>query len=82
MSQPKSFYLDGKRYRLSPKVPAQLIRWLVMHLHVGDTDERIAESIRERCTGPGWNPMLTEQAVRYALRCHRVNQRLVRLARL
>lgn len=73
---PKSFTLDGKRHRLDPKIPTGQIEWLVRREHVATGDSEIAAMIRERATG--WSDRLINQAVAYAIKCHRDNQDLYR----
>lgn len=77
MPQPKSFHLDGRRYRLSPRVPAKQIEQMVSLIHIGTPDEGVEAAVRAR-TG-AWPKPLADQAVRYALMWHRRNQRLYHL---
>lgn len=80
--QPKSFTLDGKRHRISPLVPMGQIKWLVGRMHVRDSDSLIRHAIEKRAAAqPGWTKATTEQAVKFAIACHRENQRLFRTFR-
>jgi hypothetical protein len=79
--RPKSFRLDGQRYRLDPTVPIGTIRWLVGQLSVGTPDEDVVEVIKARLP-KDTAPRIADQCGRYALKCHRENQRLVATLRL
>lgn len=78
--RPKSFTLDGKRYRLSPEIPLNSIAGHVARYPVGTPDEDICASIREAVGNSRdaslWTPRLILQAERLALSEHRRNQRL------
>jgi hypothetical protein len=76
--QPKSFTLDGKRYRLDDKVPAPQIRYLSGFWHVAVPDVEIREIIERRATANRWPVQYVEQAVMFAIKCHRENQKLYR----
>lgn len=72
--QRKSFTLKGKRYKLSPKIPAWEIERMVSRFSVMTPDEVISTSIRAAVgENPGWTPKLIQTAVRFALYCHHKN---------
>ena len=73
---PKSFVLDGRRLRLSPKVPAHQIRILVGELHVGTADGDVVEMIAKRAAS--WPNSTRANACNYALYIHRQHQALYR----
>jgi len=73
--QPKSFTLDGKRYKLDALVPAHEIEWKVMRMHVGTSDDKVKAVFRDTADpAKGWTERLIKQAENYALYCHRANQ--------
>lgn len=72
----KTFTLDGRRLRLSPKVPAHQIKCLVAQLHVGTADGDVVEMIAKRAAS--WPNPTRANACNYALYCHRQNQALYR----
>jgi hypothetical protein len=78
--QPKSFSLDGKRYRIDPLIPMATIRHWVSMRHIGASDSyierEIAESAARSKDGAQWTPSRVRQAQRYAVSCHRKNQAL------
>jgi len=60
------------------KIPRQAIRWYIGTLHVGNSDETIAQDIRTRLET--YNFSVTEKQIAacidYALKCHHDNQKL------
>jgi len=61
------------------------IRRIVGAIHVGKSDEYVRIQIRERATGLNWRETAIVRAERYAVQCHRENQKLyaaVRTGRL
>lgn len=78
----KSFTLDGKRYRLSNRVPVVEVDYLAGFWHVSTTDQEICDIIRRRAMGKSPRGDWTERAIvatqRYALSRHRANQKLYR----
>lgn len=78
----KSFTLDGKRYRLSCRVPVVEVKYLAQFWHVSTTDDEIRDIIRRRAMGKSPRGDWTERAIvttqNYALSLHRTNQRLYR----
>lgn len=74
---PKSFTLEGKRYKLLPVIPIQQISWLVQRMHVSALDADVRDSIVQRVgSNSGWTKQAIEQAQHYAVKCHRDNQAL------
>jgi hypothetical protein len=57
-------------------IPRGQIRQIVGALYVGKSDEYVKAQIRERATRAGWLESDIDRAERYAVRCHRENQRL------
>lgn len=55
-------------------IPKGQIRWLMSRVHVSATEEEIQEDILSRSVK--WPQEAREEAVRYALKCHRENQGL------
>lgn len=74
--------LDGKRRRISPKVPRGEIRWLLARVHIGTPDDEVCSMIRERTAkgnpAAGWTDAIRRQCEDYALSCHRENQKFAR----
>ena len=70
------FTLDGRRLRVSPKVPAHQVRALVGELHVGTPDGEVVEMIAKRAAS--WPNSTRANACNYALSVHRANQALYR----
>ena len=67
------------------EIPRYQIRRIVGAIHVGKSDEYVRVQIRERATGPNWRETDIVRAERYAVQCHRENQKLycaVRTGRL
>lgn len=56
------------------EIPKGQIRWLVGQMHVSTTEEEIREDILSRSVK--WPQEAREEAVKYALKCHRENQGL------
>lgn len=77
---PKSFTLDGKRYKLDARIPTGGIRWLMGRVHVGTPDDEVRADIRERAKVNGWPAELVPVAEAYALKCHHDNQALASYA--
>ena len=76
---PSSFTLDGQRYSIPAQLPTYEIMRLVGAMHVADTDEEVRAAIAARAaTNPGWTAPMVKAAQRYALYCHRRNQKLYR----
>jgi hypothetical protein len=57
-------------------IPRCQIRQIVGALHVGKSHEFVKAQIRERATRAGWRETDIIRAERYAVQCHRENQRL------
>jgi hypothetical protein len=71
-----SFTLDGKRFKLSPKVPTHQVERLMAGVHVGTSDADVKAMVAKRTkTWPKWAQVQVE---RFALKCHRDNQGLFR----
>ena len=60
------------------ETPRGDIHWLMGRVHVGTPDAEIEADIRGRCTDPAYTPEIVQEAVDYALICHRENQGLYR----
>lgn len=75
MPAPKSFTLDGKRYKLDPMVPTGFIRWRMGQVHVATSDAEIEAEmlarIAKNCSDV--SASVKRQIVNYALACHREN---------
>jgi hypothetical protein len=57
-------------------IPRYQIRRIVGAIHVGKSDEYVRVQIRERTTGLNWCETDIVRAERYAVQCHRANQKL------
>ena len=64
----------GKRW--DARVPRSSISWLAQRWHVSRPAAEIEQDIRSRCTAPGYTEALLNQAVAYALECHKHNRSL------
>ena len=58
------------------RTPRNDIRWLMGRVHVGTSDAEIEADIRARCSDPAYTPEIIQEAIDYALLCHRENQNL------
>jgi len=74
---------------MTPKRVIEILRFeirrIVGAIHVGKSDEYVRVQIRERATGLNWRETDIARAERYAVQCHRANQKLysaVRAGRL
>lgn len=83
----KSFTLDGKRYRLNALVPIWQIERMAAAWHVSTPDDDIRDIIARRINPQftsrafdnaplPWTCAMVQQAMDYAVYCHRRNQRL------
>lgn len=81
---PGSFALDGRRYRLDRRTPTHEIAYLVSKLHIGLTDEQVLAELGianrlahyESSIGKRSLVKIVRQSERYAIYCHRRNQKL------
>ena len=76
--RPKSFTVDGKRYKLGSRIPTHEIRSIVATFHVGTSDEEIMADMETRAMRVKAKPAEILQCQMYALKCHRENQQLYR----
>ena len=68
-----------------PDIHRYQIRRIVAAIHVGKSDEYVRVQLRERTTGLNWRETVIARAERFAVKCHRQNQKLysaVRTGRL
>ena len=65
----------GRRW--NAQVPRTGLRFLVDRLHVGVSDQEIADDITRRVAGkPGFTPAIVRQSIAFAIECHHRNQGL------
>jgi hypothetical protein len=58
------------------EIPRGQIRRIVEGFHAGKSDEYVKAQVRERATRAGWRESDITRAERFAVACHRENQRL------